>query len=203
MNLTELFTACLSASYVQVENDGSYATKKIGNTLYIYFEGSNGAVDWKNNFDFPAKPYKRMNKTVWFAHRGFLKVFKSIEPYITEAMLDKSVENIITVGFSHGAALAVLCHEFIWYNREDLREKILGYAFGCPRVIWGFKNRELMSRWERFTVIRNLDDVVTHAPPAIFGYHHVGSMLEIGEDGKYSSVDAHRPESYIAELSVK
>ena len=203
MTLYELFVKCMEIKYNHTENSGDYSLERIGNTLYIYLQSLDGCEDWKNNFDFPAKPYKRMNRTVWFAHRGFLKVWKSIEPYITEDILDKSLENIITVGFSHGAALAVLCHEFIWYNREDLRGKILGYGFGCPRVIWGFKNRELMSRWERFTVIRNLDDVVTHAPPAIFGYHHVGSMLEIGEIGKYNSIDAHRPESYIAELSVK
>ena len=57
-----------------------------------------------------------------------------------------------------------------------------------------------MQRWERFTVIRNVDDIVTHVPPAIWGYSHVGSMIKIGEKGKYSPVDAHRPENIMAEL---
>ena len=143
-----------------------------------------------------------MSKTVWFAHRGFLKVWKSIEPFIEKAILDKSLYNIVTVGFSHGAALAVLCHEFVWYNREDLRKKILGYGYGCPRVIWGLRNLSILSRWERFTVIRNIDDIVTHVPPTVFGYYHVGSLLEIGEREKYSAIDAHRPESYLKELSL-
>ena len=102
--------------------------------------------------------------------------------------------------YSHGAALAVLCHEYVWYNRPDLRDLICGYGFGCPRVFWGFRTKKRMQRWERFTVIRNVDDIVTHVPPAIWGYSHVGSMIKIGEKGKYSPVDAHRPENIMAEL---
>ena len=202
MTLYELFVKCMEIKYNHTENSGDYSLERIGNTLYIYLQSSDGSEDWKNNFDFPAKPYKRMNKTAWFAHRGFLKVFKSVEPFISKAVFDKSLDSIITVGYSHGAALAVLCHEFVWYNREDLREKIIGYGFGCPRVIWGLKNQSLLSRWERFTVIRNIDDIVTHIPPTVFGFYHVGATLEIGEQGKYSSIDAHRPESYLAELKA-
>ena len=202
MTLYELFVKCMEIKYNHTDNSGDYALERRDNILYIYLQSSDGREDWKNNFDFPAKPYKRMNRTVWFAHRGFLKVFKSIEPHIERAVLDRSLENIITVGFSHGAALGVLCHEYIWYNREDLRNKILGYGFGCPRVIWGKKTPELVKRWERFTVIRNLDDIVTHVPLTVLGYYHVGSMLEIGNRGRYSPIDAHRPESYIVELST-
>jgi hypothetical protein len=57
-----------------------------------------------------------------------------------------------------------------------------------------------LSRWERFTVIRNIDDIVTHLPPRALGYTHVGHVLEIGEKGTYSRVDAHRPENILAEL---
>jgi len=202
MELYGLFKRCVETEYTHTKNSGDFALERIGNTLYIYLQSSDGGEDWKNNFDFPAKPYKRMNKTVWFAHRGFLKVWKSIEPFISDAILDKGLDNIITVGFSHGAALAVLCHEYVWYNREDLRGKILGYGFGCPRVIWGMKSPSLLERWERFTVIRNIDDIVTHVPPTILGYYHVGTMLEIGARGKYTSINAHRPESYLTELST-
>ena len=50
------------------------------------------------------------------------------------------------------------------------------------------------------TVVRNIDDIVTHLPPKILGFTHVGKMLEIGKRGKYSSVDAHRPENIMREL---
>ena len=201
MNLWELFRRCISRPYIRVENDGDYCVETEGSTLYIYFEDSNGTTDWKNNFDFPAKPYKRMGKTVWFAHRGFMKVWKTLEAHLSPYIMDESIEKIITVGYSHGAAIAVLCHEYIWYNRPDLRENIFGYGFGCPRVFWGIKTHSLKERWRNFTVIRNLDDIVTHVPPAIFGFSHVGNIMKVGKRGKYSAVDAHRPQNIIEELN--
>lgn len=200
MNLTELFRQCVDRNYIHVENAGDYAVERRGNTLFIYLECSNGKTDWLNNFDFPARPYRRMGKVAWFAHRGFVRVWKSIEPYLEPLVSDRTITNIITVGYSHGAALAVLCHEYIWYNRPDLRDKTEGYGFGCPRVFWGIKTKKLKERWERFTVIRNTDDIVTHVPPAILGYSHVGNMIKIGERGKYTMVDAHKPDNVIAEL---
>ena len=203
MRLSVLFEKCLHAKYLHSPNGGNYAIERIGSTLYIYLEHSDGGEDWKNNMNFPAIPYKRMGKTVWFAHRGFLKVWKSMEPYLASNILDPSLQNIITVGYSHGAALAVLCHEYIWYHRPDLRTVIEGYGFGCPRVVWGKLHGGRRERWQRFTVIRNLDDFVTHLPPSFLGYTHVGELLEIGEQGKYSTVDAHRAENILMELRVR
>ena len=200
MKLSYQFETCLNAKYTHVENAGDFAIRRNKGTLFIYLECSDGKTDWKNNLDFPAKPYRRMGKTVWFAHRGFMKVWKSIEPYVTDAIMDETVKKIVTVGYSHGAALAVMCHEYAWYNRPDIRDNVIGYGFGCPRVFWGIKTKKLKERWKQFTVIRNINDVVTHVPPAIFGFSHVGTKLKIGERGKYSKIDAHRPENILAEL---
>ena len=198
--LTKLFNRCLNIKYKEVENAGSYATETVGTSLYIYLESSNGVVDWKNNFDFPARPYSDFSGSPWYAHRGFTRVFKSILPYLKNDILNTENERIVTVGYSHGAAIAVLVHEYIWYNRPDIRDSIDGYGFGCPRVIWGVPSAQKLLRWERFTVIRNIDDIVTHLPPIFTGYFHVGRMISIGERGKYSSVDAHRAENILAEL---
>ena len=200
MNLISQFNTCWTAKYTHVENAGDFYYKRNHGTLFIYLQCSNEDEDWKNNFDFPAKPYKRMGKTVWFAHRGFLRVWKSVEPYLTDAIMDETVKKIVIVGYSHGAALAVLCHEYAWYNRPDLRGSIESYAFGCPRVFWGIKTKKLKQRWEGFTVIRNIDDIVTHVPPFILGFSHVGKMLKIGEKGKYNAVDAHRYSNIVKEL---
>ncbi len=200
MRLSLLFEKCLHTSYLHSPDGGDYATERIGSTLYIYLEHSDGDEDWKTNMDFPARSYQRMGKTAWRAHRGFLKVWKSMEPYLADAIADASVQKIVTVGYSHGAALAVLCHEYIWFHRSDLRDVIESYGFGCPRVIWGKQRSDLQKRWENFTVIRNFDDIVTHVPPVFLGYRHVGKMLEIGEMGKYSAIDAHREENILKEL---
>ena len=121
-------------------------------------------------------------------------------PFLEEQILNPKFTKIIISGYSHGAAIAVLCHEFAYRVRPDLKESIFGYGFGCPRVLWGIKTGKHREIWKNFTVIKNIDDLITHLPPAFFGYFHVGEILKIGEKGKYSSIDAHRPESYTTEL---
>ena len=202
MELYSLFWECINISYMEVGISANFAVRRNKNTLYIFFEASNGENDWKINLDFPAKPYKRMGNTVWFAHRGFLNEWKEIEPILEGYILDKSIDKIITTGFSHGAAIAVLCHEYIWYCRPDIRNSIEGYGFGCPRVFWGVRTKQLLSRWENFKVIRNIDDIVTHLPPVYLGYSHVGKPILIGNKGKYSQIDAHRPENILTELKA-
>jgi hypothetical protein len=203
MKLSTLFSRCLAADYSHTEGGGDYAIEKSGDTLYLYFEASDGWEDWRSNIAFPAKPYQRMGKTVWLAHGGFLKVWQGILPHVAPLLADPSAARIVTVGYSHGGALAALAHEYVWYHRPDIRHTILGYGFGAPRVLWGIYTKALRERFERFTVVRNTDDAVTHLPPALLGYFHVGKMLKIGEKGKYSSTDAHRPENILRELLLR
>lgn len=202
MTLSALFSLCLSVPYRQTGVSANYAYKRIGDTLYLFFEHSVGGNDWKHNLDFPAKPYKRMGKTVWFAHRGFLNAWKHLQPVLEKEIADESVRRIVTAGYSHGGALALLCHEYVWYHRPDLRSRIEGYGFGCPRVLWGIKSKSVRARWQRFTIIRNLDDIVTHLPPAVLGYTHVGKMLKIGKRGNYSASQAHYAENIATELQL-
>ena len=201
MFLSTLFAECLSRSYLTVGHDVDYALERRGDELRLWFESSSGTEDWRKNLCFPAQPYRDMaGEATWYVHRGFLKAWKSVEELVADAISDLSLKRVTVIGYSHGAAIAVLCHEYIWYHRPDLRASLFGYGFGCPRVLWGKRNEALLFRWEHFTVIRNLDDIVTHLPPAIFGYFHVGTLLALGEKGRYSAIDAHRPESILREL---
>lgn len=200
LSLSKLFYNCTHIKYTHAGLSADYAIRKCKDTLYIYFQGSDGKIDWKNNFDFPAKAYKRMGVTVWFAHRGFLKVWKSIEDLILPHILDTSLDKIVICGYSHGASLALLCHELVWYRRPDLRDNIFGFGFGSPRVLWGPRFKFITKRWESFTVIRNIDDLVTHVPPAFLGYYHPTPVFKIGKKGKYSRIDAHRDYNILAEL---
>ena len=202
MDLYKLFKEVLEADYIHDENEtASYYTKRDGSLLYIYFQWSNGKIDWKNNLDFPAKPYRDM-KNRWYAHRGFLRVWKVIEPHIEASIRDESVKGIIIGGYSHGAAIALLCHEYCMFNRPDLAKKrlIFGVGFGCPRVVWGFLKEPVKKRFEYFYVVRNGCDLVTHVPPKLFGFRHVGSMLKIGQLEGYKPIESHYPENYLIEL---
>lgn len=196
--LKQLFISCLEADYVDAEEDGSFAAVRDGDLLYLFFEKSNGVEDWINNLSYHAVSRGRIDDR-WFCHEGFLEVFEDILPHIERLILNKAVRRIVTVGYSHGAALALLCHEYIWYNRPDIREACESFGFGCPRVIWGTVPRE-GERWRSFYIVRNIDDIVTHLPPKALGYRHVGRLVEVGEIGKYSGIDAHRAENYIFEL---
>lgn len=202
MDLYWLFKKLLNVSYIHVENSGDYQTERYGDTLFIYLESSNGNEDWKNNLDFPIKFKRRKGDIHFRCHRGFLRVWESIKIYLKDKIMDTGVNKIVVAGFSHGAGLAVFCYEYIWYHRPDLRDSLEGYGFGGPRVLWGNNARKIAHRWENFMLIRNIDDLITHLPPRFFGYFHVGSLLKIGEKGKYNKIDAHRPENYLIELEA-
>lgn len=195
------FIRCLNAKYIHTDNDGDYAIEESrdGKTLYLLFQWTRTAYDWVSNFDFLAKPYKDM-EIPWRCHRGFLRVWKSIEPFIKDAVANPKYTKIYTVGYSHGGAIATLAHEYVWFNRPDLRSKenpdgITGYGFGCPRCYfgsilpWKKMPQELAQRWERFYPIRNLTDLVTHVPPRIFGFRHVAPVVQLGRTDKWQIID--------------
>ena len=123
--------------------------------------------------------------------------------------MDKTVTKVIISGYSHGGAIAALAHEYVWFNRPDLRDNIEGYAFEPPRVFWGWKiPKALKERWNGFRVYRNGQDIVTHVPPVLFGYHHVGKMIHINKNRKtivdrtyvLKCVDEHNSPNVIAAL---
>lgn len=197
--MKELFERCLKAHYVRTPESGDYAIEVDDGTLYLLFQKSNGKQDWKNNFDFPAKPYKRMNSK-WYCHRGFLRVWKAMRDEVEKNVATwlPYITSICCVGYSHGAALALLATEDMVFLHGD-KLRVEGWGFGCPRVVWGILPKDVKQRLRNFTAVRNIPDIVTHAPPALFGFHHV-KLLRVGNFGKYSPVDAHRAKSYLNEL---
>lgn len=196
--MTNKFMDCLFAKYIHVKNDGSYAVKREGDKLTLYFEKSKGFRDWWNNFNFPAKPYRRMDN-LWFCHRGFLKVWKSIEPHIKSDICNLSISTIEIVGYSHGGAIAQLCYEYVKYNRPDVL--VTGYGFGSPRVIWGFLCKSVKRRFEDFKVIRNGNDLVTHLPPKFLGFRDVCKVEKIGESK--GLIEDHLECNYLQALKAR
>ena len=199
--LHTLFAECLSRDYQTVENAASFSVTVDNGTLFLFFEPSNGREDWDNNLDFRIQPYDDMNP-VWYCHAGFLKVFKSVLPYLEPYILSQEVRRAVTVGYSHGGALAVLCHEAIWFRRPDIRSHVKSFAYGAPRVLFAPIPREVKKRFEELYLIQNEGDLVTHLPPTVLGFRHVGNIITIGNSGLYNPIDAHRPESYLAQLNA-
>ncbi len=200
MTLYTLFSRCLAAEYQHSPYGGDYAVEREEDTLYIFLEHSDGAQDWGSNLNFAPKGYIRAGQVIYHAHGGFLQVWEGMRPLIAEATQDLNIERIYVVGYSHGGALAALCHEFLWQARPDLRDTLVSYGFAAPRVFWGHMGRRFRSKFERFSVVRIPDDPVTHLPPRLLGYHHVGRMIELCEAGKYRGVEGHRAENILREL---
>lgn len=201
--LSELFYECAYVgNYKQAGNFVTYKFVEEGSTLYIYFEGSNEMLDWVRNFLFKKVPYKDID-VKFRVHQGFLQAWKEVEDIIVAKVTERATKEslnrktkklvtkeyylwkkIIVVGYSHGGALSGLAHEAIWYHRPDLRENgLYGYGFESPRFYAGLRvKKELKERWSNYTVIRTNNDLVTHCPPALFNYCHVGKMLKIKGD---------------------
>ncbi len=199
--MKELFERCYNANYIHTVEDGDYAIQTEGTTLYLLFQWTNSHMDWVSNFDFPAKAYKHTN-VKWHVHRGFLRVWKAmrddIEAKVAEIVEVDKIEKIMCIGYSHGAAISLLATEDMEYHYGHMLH-VEGWGFGCPRVLWGLVPAEIKDRLRNFTPVRNVPDIVTHVPPAVFGFRHI-NLRHVGEPGKYSPVDAHRPESYMQEL---
>lgn len=162
---------------------------------------------------FRKKPYKGMD-VPYRVHRGFLECWKEIEDIIiqraTEMVVDEvnheayyRWDKIIIVGYSHGGALAMLCHECIWYHRPDIRHNTKTIAFDGPRVYgWYWIKKALRGRWSNFRLLRNSSDIVTHVPPAIFAYTHVGKVIKIGKDEKWKIFTNHSQSEIKESLNI-
>lgn len=200
--MTNLFKMCLESSYIHTCGGGDYSISTDSDTIYIFFEWSDGKEDWKSNFNFPVKPYKRMEDK-WYCHRGFLKVWKGmrkeIELTVSALINNMSIDRIVCVGYSHGGALSALATENFTYLYGDNIE-VKGYGFGAPRVFWGFIPKAVRERMDNFVTIRNIPDIVTHLPPSLFGYRNSGHLLKIGKHFKYNPIKAHFPDIYMSEL---
>jgi len=188
--LKELFRACaFDVEYQTVGNDVNYAFVEDDDTLYVFFQGSSSVTDWIRNFLFGKKPYKDM-EIPYRVHRGFLSAWKEVEDIVIEKIDERDSDGeykwnkVVVVGYSHGGALAGLCHECVWYHRPDLRDcGLIGFGFEAPRFYAGFRvKKALRERWSNFFIVRTNNDIVTHCPPVIFKYTHVGDIIQIYGD---------------------
>ena len=201
-----LFIRNLTAEFKETKYNGNYAIQVEGDTIYILFQWSRGVADWISNFNFPKKPYKRMNEK-WYVHRGFLKVWRGMRDEIECEVLNiltssPNIKNIYCVGYSHGGALALLCTEDMEFLHGE-SYVIMGVGFASPRVVWGSIPGSVKKRFSKYYVVRNIGDIVTHLPPLFFGFRNAGTLIKIGKLFKYNPINAHFNKSYKEELYIE
>jgi hypothetical protein len=152
--------------------------------LWITFPGTSGKQAWLNNFKVWKKPYKRM-RNLWFAHAGFLSIWKALLPEVEEAIHTLLYYKIEVRGFSQGGAVAILCHEWLTYNKQIGKVSnvpVNTVVAGCPRVFSIFGYATTSNRCENVLRIQFRGDGVCSIPPAIFCYRHVGNLVKVGTD---------------------
>lgn len=205
MKLSELFRSCLNARYTKTKYHGNYAIEVKGSVIYIYFEWSKGIMDWVHNFNFPKKPYKRMND-IWYCHRGFLKVWKGMRDQVREEVLDifgtGKITKIVCVGYSHGGAICLLATEDMRFLMNSLfpHVHVVGVGFGAPRVLWGKIPESVRNRLKSYRVVAIDGDIVTKLPPQLFGFKHLKKVNTINQKYEYNPIEAHFSRNYIKEL---
>ena len=196
-NLLELYEKTLKKPWITVGNDTQYKLIGDEHILCLCFQGSNSDVDWKYNFRFWIKPYKNM-KSKWYAHSGFVTAWKLAEKQIAlDVKNNLGNRKLLILGYSHGASLSILAHEYFWFNNNNP----LTFAFAPARVIW-FPFGNIKKRFKDLFVIKNRGDIITHVPPNCFGYFHVGKVKTYGKFA-FISHKPHYPDRYKESLKDK
>ena len=175
MTLLKLFQTCLYVKYEQTGSEVNYAFVEEGKTLYIYFQCSNGAEDWRKNFDFKHEAYG-----LFKVHRGFYQAYYEVRNIVLDKVYSKDYEEVIIVGYSHGSAIATICHQDVRYHFPNI--KLQTFAFESPRSLKVPK--KLRYYWDGLTRIENNWDLVCHCPPRLFGFDDLGIKVKIKGDTK-------------------
>lgn len=185
-----------------IGTDTQYKIIHYPDEVVIVFAPSNSQSDWKINFSFPKKPYKRM-PVPFYVHGGFLKEWKKINDYFLKRAA--RINNPITVvGWSYGGAMATLCYEDIWFNHPFKRGDMRLVTFGSPRVVGAVNFNKIRHRWLGARLYVNGPDLVTIVPPVFFGFRHAARLRRIGARrtllGYFKPKKYHHIDGYIDSL---
>lgn len=170
------------------------------NICYIAFRGSDDISDWKSNFKFWKRPYKKIipyegvNPKIR-VHYGFIKDYKKTRAFILNCA--KKFEKVVCTGHSLGGALAIFAALDIQYNLDP---EISCVPFASPRVGNAAFARSFNGRVPDCYRFVYGQDIVTKLPSFMFCYHHVNYFLQLGEKKWYKffgSISDHCPERYV------
>jgi hypothetical protein len=166
-NYIDWFEYMISGDWVTSGEDVQYRISEINGRQVVSFQGSVSKSDWRHNFDIAIQPYKNMN-IKWFAWRGYVKLWKSVQDEIMEK-LDPNVPPLF-LGYSQGGGIATLAHEDYVY-RHGVNPNTI--TIGAPPVVW--RTHRIKNRFHSLVEIRNPTDLVVFLP-TIFGYQHTGEI---------------------------
>lgn len=202
MNRQELFKLIKKSDYEKTGLDVDYQICVVPEekAIYLLFAGSNSDIDWKIDFNFAVKPYKRQ-MTCLRVHRGFVKAWKSANDEIIEKLRDIAVSNmgyeIFVCGWSYGGAMAILAGEDFYY-RYGKKTRLITY--GAPKILADKKSRDYVARcFKTVEQYGQHNDLVAHV--ATF-YKHIKikwcgdkfNLIKMLKNLKYYHCNYHKVE---------
>ena len=149
--------------------------------IRLIFEESADKADWKNNFNFPVKIYKKQESCMLVA-RGWGNAYKSCNDVIITALC-RTVSlipdyDVHICGWSFGGAMSLLAAEDFYYRTG---KKASVFTYGAPKPLWGCKTKKyvrscvhVVKQWT------HINDCVPLMPP-LPGYTRIATD-KIGKD---------------------
>ena len=203
MDLMKAFNEAINVSWdlENVKTDTEYNIYEDDEIIRIAFKGSTSKLDWLQNFSIWKKPYSHMKKW-FFVHAGFLKKYKSVQANVMVRIKSarEKGKHVQIRGYSQGSAIAILCHEDVWFNYQYLAQTKI---FGCPRVFSIFNGKEIEKRMLNVVRYQNGNDAVTKIPFLWMLFKHYGESINIGKKRRWwkLSIKDHMQPNYEESLN--
>ena len=197
MTVAELYGSILSARYFDLgREEASYRIQRIGRTMHVLFEWSDGVIDWRHNLTWlPIRV--SLGGVPLHVHRGLYATYHALRERVMSSLSDARIGRVLIGGYSHGAALAALAFAELT-DRRRTGQLVVGYGFGAPRVLWGTSAPML---FDGFFTVRCGTDAVTHLPPQLLGYRHVGELISLPTPDGRGPFACHAPDAYTEALA--
>lgn len=175
--------------------DTDYCIIETPTEVILSFKGTDSDIDWKINFDFWVRPYQKQPQR-WYTHRGFARAWKlAKDQIVSEVIAVLKSRKLIIIGYSHGADITILAHEYFWFNDYDPNSSV----FGPARLCW-LPSKAIRGRFSKLNCYMTYGDIVTHVPFWVLGYRHVGRINKVGRR-HFVSHKPHLKAAYIEALS--
>lgn len=167
--------------------------------IQVYFQETNGGIDWLDNLRFPKKMYDSFtwnDKTIkLYVHSGWADMYKAMkhEMHVDfEAMVaaHKDYKGVECIGWSLGSGQAMLA-------TQDLNWKYgvkpVCITFGSVKPFWytdKTTKEYLASTCDRAFNFCHRSDIVTYQPP--FGGFNMLNRIDLGPFGLFKLFDPYK-----------
>ncbi|MEM9610773.1 MAG: lipase family protein, partial [Actinomycetota bacterium] len=166
-----------------IDRDGAQAYLFVTDTDRVVACRGTEPREW-NDIKADANALHDLAETVGRVHRGFKQEVDDLWPCIDERLPDDGKDLWFT-GHSLGGAMATICAGRCTLSTSNV-SPVEVHSYGSPRV--GTRKYVKHAEVRHLRWVNN-NDIVTKAPPALFGYRHTGILRYLDADGDLRRLD--------------